>query len=102
MSVGPTSVAFRNDRRRLELLPRSKWRLPAPRRNTLPVPVILTRLTTDFLVLMPLGRRIQIRFLYKSAKHITRSGWVLRNMHYSFRASLGSFKQNRFPSPELR
>jgi hypothetical protein len=47
----------------LELLPWSKWRLPAPRRITLPVPVILKRLLTDFLVLIPLGRRMQIPFL---------------------------------------
>jgi len=29
------------------------------RKSTLPVPVILKRLDTDFLVLVPLGRRIQ-------------------------------------------
>ena len=32
----------------------------APRNNTLPVPVILKRLLTDFLVLMPFGRRIRV------------------------------------------
>jgi len=46
----------------LAFLPWSKWRLPAPRRITLPVPVILKRLDTDFLVLIPLGRRIEVDF----------------------------------------
>src|SRR5439155_6375109 len=63
MSVGPRSDALRSERRRLEFLPWSKWRRPAPRNRTLPVPVILKRLATDFLVLMPLGRRIQVHFL---------------------------------------
>src|SRR6185295_15098831 len=57
-SVGPSNDALRRRRRRFEFLPCSKWRRPAPRIITLPVPVILNRLLTDFLVLTPLGRRI--------------------------------------------
>jgi hypothetical protein len=45
-------------RRRLGLLLANKCRLPAPRHITLPVPLILNRFATDFLVLTPLGRRI--------------------------------------------
>ena len=59
---------MRNDRRRLELLPCNKWRRPAPRHITLPLPVILKRLTTDFLVLMPLGRRIRFVLLSGARK----------------------------------
>src|SRR5579864_8884144 len=65
MSVGPTSAGLRNDRRRLEFLFWSKWRRPAPRRRTFPPAVILKRLATDFLVLMPLGRRILVHFLWQ-------------------------------------
>jgi phenylalanyl-tRNA synthetase alpha chain len=45
-------------RRRLAFLPASKCRLPEWEHITLPVPVILNRLATDFLVLLPRGRRI--------------------------------------------
>src|SRR6185312_8668429 len=62
-SVGPRIDAFRRDRLRLALLPCIKWRLPAPRNMTLPVPVILKRFVTDFFVLIPLGRRIIISFV---------------------------------------
>ena len=55
-------MALRNDRRCFELLPCSKCRRPAPRCRTLPVPVILKRLATDFLVLIPLGRRMEFSF----------------------------------------
>jgi amidohydrolase len=48
-------------RRRFGFLPCSKCRLPARERNTLPRAVILNRFAADFLVLMPLGRRIKIQ-----------------------------------------
>jgi hypothetical protein len=52
----------------------ARWRLPAWRRRTLPVPVILNRLDTDFFVLMPLGRRINLNSqLQKSAKYMRRT-----------------------------
>ena len=57
-------------RRRLEFLVCSKWRLPARERITLPVPVILNRLATDFFVLIPFGRRIMFSFLSKRARNI--------------------------------
>jgi hypothetical protein len=57
-SVAPSILALRIVRRRLALLPFIKWRLPAPRNVTLPVPVTLKRLDTAFLVLIPLGRLI--------------------------------------------
>ena len=41
---------MRSRRRRFEFLPCSKCRRPAPRCVTLPVPVILNRFDTDFLV----------------------------------------------------
>ena len=49
-------------RRRLGFLVWARWRLPAWWNRTLPVPVILNRLDTDFFVLMPLGRRINLNF----------------------------------------
>src|SRR5882762_5273136 len=58
-------------RRRLEFLPCSRWRLPAWLRMTLPVPVILNRLVTDFFVLMPLGRRINLLFQLQKGAHYT-------------------------------
>jgi len=66
-SVDPRVEAFRSDRDRFELLPCIKWRLPAPRNMTLPVPVILNRLATAFLVLTPLGRRIDDFFRLTNA-----------------------------------
>ena len=63
MSVDETALSLPNDLRRLAFLPWSKWRFPAPRRITLPEPVILKRLATAFLVLIPLGRRIEVNFL---------------------------------------
>jgi hypothetical protein len=47
-----------SDRLRFAFLVWSKWRLPALERRILPLAVILKRLATDFLVLIPLGRRI--------------------------------------------
>ena len=44
-----------------------RWRRPARERMTLPLAVILNRLATDFFVLMPLGRRININFLSKKS-----------------------------------
>ena len=57
-SVSSTCLEVPSERRRFGLLPASKWRRPARERITLPVAVILNRLATDFLVLIPLGRRI--------------------------------------------
>src|SRR5260221_967558 len=68
-------------RRRLEFLPCSRWRLPAWLRMTLPVPVILNRLATDFLVLIPLGRRINFYFNCKRARTI-RSGGTRRKRDF--------------------
>lgn len=58
MSVGARIEAFRNERRRLGLLPWSKCRRPAPWNNTFPFADILKRFAADFFVLVPLGRRI--------------------------------------------
>ncbi len=63
-------VVPRNPRRRLGFLPWHKWRRPARGRSTLPRAVILNRFAADFLVLMPLGRRISKRFLLKRARNI--------------------------------
>ena len=79
-SVGPSNEALRSDLRRLGLLPCSKWRRPAPRKRTFPVAVILKRLATAFLVLIPLGRRIQFCFLHSSAQILPRSGGVNRQI----------------------
>jgi len=64
------------DRRRLEFLVWSKWRLPARERRTLPLAVILNRLAADFFVLMPFGRRIKsIKVSYeKSAEYRMQRG----------------------------
>jgi len=67
-SVEWTAVRPRRARRRLALLPWHRWRRPALLRMTLPVPVILNRLATDFFVLMPLGRRINSVSFQKSAQ----------------------------------
>ena len=56
--MGSTNFAVPKERRRFGLLPASKCRFPALERMTLPVAVILNRLATDFLVLIPFGRRI--------------------------------------------
>src|SRR5688572_25072692 len=70
-SVPSTTTVPPRPRRRLGFLPCSRWRFPARERNTLPLAVILNRLATDFLVLMPFGRRIKYRILLfeKSAKY---------------------------------
>ena len=65
------TVLLPRRRRRLEFLPCSKWRLPAWLRMTLPVPVILNRLATDFFVLMPLGRRINLLIQLQKGAHYT-------------------------------
>jgi len=83
-SVGPSNEALRSDRRRLGLLPCSKWRRPAPRKRTFPVAVILNRLATAFLVLIPLGRRIQFHFLHSSAQILLRSGGTNRQILCTF------------------
>src|SRR5438045_213527 len=58
-SVECTVVVPRRLRRRLGRLVWARCRRPAEERNTLPVAVILNRFAADFLVLMPLGRRIK-------------------------------------------
>src|ERR1017187_39837 len=58
ISVASTEVAPRRRRRCLGRLLWARWRRPALERRTFPPAVILKRLATDFLVLMPLGRRI--------------------------------------------
>jgi len=67
-SVECTPVVPRRARRRFAFLVCSRWRLPARERNTLPLAVILKRFATDFLVLMPLGRRIIL--VQKRARNI--------------------------------
>ena len=71
LSVGSTSLAVPKERRRLELLCAKRCRRPARERMTLPVPVILNRFATAFLVLFPRGRLIKIfiLFLKKSAQY---------------------------------
>src|SRR5262245_14251527 len=64
-SVGCTVVNPRSERRRLGFLVCAKCRRPALRRRTFPRAVILKRLAADFLVLMPLGRRIKSTFFQK-------------------------------------
>src|SRR5258705_13898378 len=66
-SVGCTVVVPLSARRRLGFLVWSKWRLPARERRTFPLAVILNRLATDFLVLMPLGRRIINQLSFKKS-----------------------------------
>jgi len=58
-SVECTVVVPPRARRRFGFFPCSKWRFPARERRTLPRAVILNRFAADFLVLMPLGRRIK-------------------------------------------
>src|SRR3954451_5659450 len=70
MSVGCTVVVPRRLRRRFGFLCWARWRLPALERRTLPLAVILNRLATDFFVLIPLGRRINlVKFRQKSAQY---------------------------------
>ena len=61
LSVGSTSTDLPSERRRLEFLVARRWRRPARERMTLPLAVILNRLATDFLVLFPRGRLINIQ-----------------------------------------
>src|ERR1041385_3994503 len=68
-SVESTAVSPRKPRRRLGFLPCAKCRRPALERNTFPFAVILNRFATDFLVLMPFGRRIN-QILSKRARNI--------------------------------
>ena len=68
-SVECTSVVPVRARRRLRFFVCIKCRLPALERNTLPLAVILNRLATDFLVLIPLGRRIILYSVKKSAQY---------------------------------
>src|SRR5688572_32262979 len=73
-SVESTTTVPPMERRRFGLLPCSKCRRPARARSTLPLAVILNRFATDFLVLMPLGRRINAELsLTKRARNI--SAW---------------------------
>jgi hypothetical protein len=87
----PIKVSGSNERRFSQkpaafwALPWHRWRRPAPRKRTLPAPVILKPLLTDFLVLIPLGRRIGVltfdTFPFRSFKtHDVPSsgGWVRR------------------------
>src|SRR5262249_16974599 len=67
-SVEWTPVVPLRARRRLGFFVWHKWRLPARERSTLPPAVILNRLAADFLVLMPLGRRIDNQFNLSSKR----------------------------------
>ena len=69
LSVECTVVVPRRFRRRFGTLVCARWRLPAHARRTFPPAVILNRLATDFLVLMPLGRRISQLSFKKSAQY---------------------------------
>src|SRR5262245_43112012 len=68
-SVSSTTTDLPRLRRRLGFLVWSKCLRPARERKTLPVAVILKRLATDFLVLMPFGRLIRS---VKRARNIER------------------------------
>lgn len=70
MSVGCTVVVPLSARRRFGFLVWSKWRLPARERKTFPLDVILNRLATDFLVLMPLGRLINKSAFFQKERAI--------------------------------
>jgi len=87
-SVECTRVVPLSERRRLELLPCKRCRLPARERSTLPPAVILNRLAADFLVLMPFGRRIKLS-LSKRARNI--GCWVRRSKGFfkRFRREFG-------------
>src|SRR5260370_42252460 len=94
-SVGSTEGLPRRLRRRPGPLVCIRWRLPARVRNTFPLAVILKRLATDFLVLMPFGRRISN--LSKRARNIQRA---LRPKQAVFP---GIFENELLPSePKLR
>src|SRR5947208_12105168 len=67
-SVLCTSPVPRRLRRRLGFLVCKRCRLPARERRTFPLAVILKRFATDFFVLIPLGRRINVQFYQKSAQ----------------------------------
>ena len=69
-SVEWTVVVPRRLRRRLGLLVWHKCRRPALERMTFPLAVILNRLATDFLVLMPLGRRINKSAFFQKERAI--------------------------------
>src|SRR5687767_3397401 len=62
VSVESTCLAVPSERRRLAFFVAIRWRFPARKRITLPVPVILNRLATALRVLIPFGRRISITF----------------------------------------
>src|SRR3982751_2574795 len=68
-SVLWTRVVPVSERRRLAFLVCNKCRLPARERKTFPLAVILKRFATDFLVLIPFGRRIYYLFFQKSAQY---------------------------------
>src|SRR5689334_14408409 len=68
-SVLCTEVAPRRPRRRLGFLVCIRCRRPALVRRTLPEAVILKRLAAAFLVLMPLGRRINQSVLLQKRAH---------------------------------
>ena len=71
------------ERRRLAFLVAIKWRFPARKRITLPVPVILNRLATALRVLIPFGRRILITFS-KRAGNISNEGPVIKRYFRKF------------------
>src|SRR6266404_5578476 len=80
-SVLCTRPVPRNPRRRLGFLVCKRCRLPARERRTFPLAVILKRFATDFLVLIPLGRRINVQFYQKSAQY---RGWADANQGLIF------------------
>src|SRR5215469_12503688 len=90
-SVASTVVNPRNERRRLGFLVCARWRRPALERRTLPLAVILNRLATDFLVLMPLGRRINQFLLFKkSAQYKYVPGNVQEIIWFRTRIKIGN------------
>src|SRR5882672_10169572 len=72
-SVLCTRPVPRRLRRRLGFLVCKRCRLPARERSTFPLAVILKRFATDFLVLIPLLRRINVQFYQKSAQYTQRT-----------------------------
>ena len=88
-------------RRRLGPLVWSRCRFPALEASTFPLAVILKRLATDFLVLMPLGRRIKNNQLFlKRARNIGATRARIKQYFGARRRARKSFNPSR--SSKLR
>ena len=94
-SVESTTAALPNRRKRLAFFVCAKCRRPACERKTLPVAVILNRLATDFLVLMPLGRRIN-----QINSKLENEGELYVPTHPMASLKLRFFRGHRWPPPD--